>query len=174
MLMTLVPGLTPAFQPGTFEGGTFNANGRDTAGNLFLVDGGSNNDERGGGARGLQTRVSLDSMAEFQVLTHQYTAEYGGSSGVVVNAITRSGTNSFAGRGFYYWQDESLRAVDPFLKARGEGNPPSGEKIFGFSTGGPSVRNRAFFFVNRQYRHERGSSQPRARGRPPGHAFVLR
>ena len=39
MLMTLVPGLTPAFQPGTFEGGTFNANGRDTAGNLFLVDG---------------------------------------------------------------------------------------------------------------------------------------
>ena len=148
MLMTLVPGLTPAFQPGTFEGGTFNANGRDTAGNLFLVDGGSNNDERGGGARGLQTRVSLDSMAEFQVLTHQYTAEYGGSSGVVVNAITRSGTNSFSGRGFYYWQDESLRAVDPFLKARGEGNPPSGEKIFGFSAGGPIVRNRAFFFFN--------------------------
>jgi hypothetical protein len=148
MLMTLVPGLTPAFQPGTFEGGTFNANGRDTSGNLFLVDGGSNNDERGGGARGLQTRVSLDSMAEFQVLTHQYTAEFGGSSGVVVNAITRSGTNSFSGRGFYYWQDESLRAVDPFLKARGEGNPPSGEKIFGFSVGGPIVRNRAFFFVN--------------------------
>jgi hypothetical protein len=148
MLMTLVPGLTPAFQPGTFEGGTFNANGRDTAGNIFLVDGGSNNDERGGGARGLQTRVSLDSMAEFQVLTHQYTAEYGGSSGVVVNAITRSGTNSFSGRGFYYWQDESIRAVDPFLKARGEGNPPSGEKIFGFSAGGPIVRNRAFWFVN--------------------------
>jgi carboxypeptidase family protein/TonB-dependent receptor-like protein len=148
MLMTLVPGLTPAFQPGTFEGGTFNANGRDTAGNLFLVDGGSNNDERGGGARGLQTRVSLDSMAEFQVLTHQYTAEFGGSSGVVVNAITRSGTNTFSGRGFYYWQDESLRAVDPFLKARGEKNPPSGEKIFGFSAGGPAVRNRAFWFVN--------------------------
>ncbi len=148
MLMTLVPGLTPAFQPGTFEGGTFNANGRDTAGNLFLVDGGSNNDERGGGARGLQTRVSLDSMAEFQVLTHQYTAEFGGSSGVVVNAITRSGTNRFSGRGFYYWQDESLRAVDPFLKARGEKNPPSGEKTFGFSAGGPAVRNRAFWFVN--------------------------
>jgi hypothetical protein len=148
MLMTLVPGLTPALQPGTFEGGTFNANGRDTAGNLFLVDGGSNNDERGGGARGLQTRVSLDSMAEFQVLTHQYTAEFGGSSGVVVNAITRSGTNTFSGRGFYYWQDESLRAVDPFLKARGEKNPPSGEKIFGFSAGGPAVRNRAFWFVN--------------------------
>jgi len=67
---------------------------------------------------------------------------------VVVNAITRSGTNRFAGRGFYYFQDESLRAVDPFLKARGEKNPESGEKIFGFSTGGPIVRNRAFFFFN--------------------------
>jgi hypothetical protein len=147
-LMSLVPGLTPSLAPGTFEGGQFNANGRDTGSNLFMVDGGYNNDERNGGAQGTQTRVSLDTMAEFQVLTHQYTAEFGGSSGVIVNAVTRSGTNTFSGRGFYYFQDDSLRAVDPFLKARGEKNPESGEDIYGFSIGGPIVRNRAFWFFN--------------------------
>ena len=77
-LMQLVPGLTPSLQPGTFEGGQFNANGRETGSNLFMVDGAYNNDDRLGGSQGTQARVPLDVMSEFQVLTHQYTAEYGG------------------------------------------------------------------------------------------------
>ena len=80
-LMQLVPGLTPSLQPGTFEGGQFNANGRETGSNMFMVDGVYNNDDRLGGSQGTQARVPLDVMAEFQVLTHQYTAEFGGSSG---------------------------------------------------------------------------------------------
>ena len=88
-------------------------------------------------------------MAEFQVLTHQYTAEFGGSSGVIVNAVTKSGTNDFSGRGFYYFEDESLRAIDPFLKEEGvTENPESGRDTFGFNIGGPIVRNKAFFFFN--------------------------
>ena len=78
-LMQLVPGLTPSLQPGTFEGGQFNANGRETGSNMFMVDGVYNNDDRLGGSQGTQARVPLDVMAEFQVLTHQYTAEFGGS-----------------------------------------------------------------------------------------------
>ena len=147
-LMQLVPGLTPSLAPGTFEGGQFNANGRDTGSNQFMIDGGYNNDERNGGAQGTQTRITLDSMAEFQVLTHQYTAEFGGSSGVIVNAVTRSGANAWSGRGFTYFQDDKLTATDHFLKLRGEENPDSGEKIFGFNAGGPIVRNRAFWFFN--------------------------
>jgi hypothetical protein len=147
-LMQLVPGLTPSLAPGTFEGGQFNANGRDTGSNLFMVDGVYNNDERNGGSQGDQARISLDTMAEFQVLTHQYTAEFGGSSGVIVNAVTKSGTNRISGRGFYYFQDDSLNSTDPFLKARGEKNPESGSDVYGFQVGGPLIRNKAFYFFN--------------------------
>lgn len=147
-LMQLVPGLTPSLASGTFEGGQYNANGRDTGSNLFLVDGVYNNDDRLGGAQGTQARVSLDSMAEYQVLTHQYTAEFGGSSGVVVNAVTKGGSNQVFGRTFLYYQDNSLDATDYFLKKAGEKNPESGNKVFGGNLGGPIVRNKAFWFFN--------------------------
>src|SRR5687767_12760939 len=146
-LMQLVPGLVPDLAPGEFEGGNFNANGRGTASNLWTVDGAANQDTDGGGT-GPQARIALDAMAEFQVLTHQYTAEYGGSSGVIVNAVTKSGTNSFSGRTFLNFEDESLRAVDPFVKAEGGENPEGGRRTFGFNLGGPIARNRAFFFFN--------------------------
>jgi hypothetical protein len=145
-LMQLVPGLTPSLAPGTFEGGQFNANGRETGSNMFMVDGVYNNDDRLGGSQGTQARVPLDVMAEFQVLTHQYTAEFGGSSGVVVNAVTRSGTNNIRGRGYYYYQDEKLNATNYFLKLQGEENPDSGSQAWGVNAGGPIVKNRAFWF----------------------------
>ena len=145
-LMQLVPGLVPTLTPGEFEGGNFNTNGRTTASNLWTVDGAANQDTDGGGT-GPQARITLDSMAEFQVLTHQYTAEFGGSSGVIVNAVTKSGANLFSGRGFYYFEDESLRARDPFLDPS-EPKPEAGRKTFGFNVGGPIVRNKAFFFLN--------------------------
>jgi hypothetical protein len=146
-LMQLVPGLVPVLTPGEFEGGNFNANGRSTASNLWTVDGAANQDSDGGGT-GPQARITLDSMAEFQVLTHQYTAEFGGSSGVIVNAVTKSGTNQLSGRGFFYFEDDKLRAIDPFAEAQGDEKPESGRNTFGFNVGGPILRNRAFFFFN--------------------------
>jgi hypothetical protein len=147
-LMQLVPGLTPSLAPGGFNGGEYNANGRDRGSNLFLLDGMSNQQGHQGGSLGGMTRMSLDTMAEFQVLTHQYGAEYGGASGVVVNAVSRAGTNNFNGRTFFYLQDDKLNAVEHFAKIAGQENPDSGSKVFGASFGGPIVRNRAFFFVN--------------------------
>ena len=146
-LMQIVPGMMPALTPGEFEGGNFNVNGRSTASNLWTVDGAANQDTDGGGT-GPQARIALDAMAEFQVLTHQYTAEYGGSSGVIVNAVTKSGTNRYSGRTFFNFEDESLRATDPFVKAAGDENPEGGRRTFGFNLGGPIARNRAFFFFN--------------------------
>src|SRR5688572_13689679 len=145
-LMQLVPGLVPELTPGEFEGGNFNVNGRSIASNLWTVDGAANQDTDGGGT-GPQARITLDSMAEFQVLTHQYTAEFGGSSGVIVNAVTKSGTNQMNGRGFYFYEDESLRARDPFQDPD-EPKPQAGRKTFGFHVGGPIVRNKAFYFFN--------------------------
>jgi len=148
-LMQLVPGLTPALRPGSFEGSAYNANGRDNGSNLFLVDGQYNKDDRT--MTFPQSRVTVDSMAEFQVLTHEYGPEYGGASGVIVNAITKSGTNQFHGRVFSFLQDNSLNATNYFLKQKGEKNPQSGVKVLGGNIGGPLIKNKAFWFFNYEY-----------------------
>jgi len=147
-LMQLVPGLTPSLVPGSFEGGQYNANGQATTANVFLVDGAYDNDDRRGGSQGTQARVTLDTMAEYEVLTHHYSAEYGGSSGAIVNTVTRSGSNRLRGRAFYYLQNDDLNATNYFLKQAGKQNPESSSNVFGGSAGGPFVRNKAFWFVN--------------------------
>ncbi|MGH9253859.1 MAG: TonB-dependent receptor [Vicinamibacterales bacterium] len=145
-LMQLVPGLVPNLTSGTFEGTNYSANGRETQGNLYLVDGVHNRDDRS--MAFAQANVTVDSMAEYQVMTHQYGAEYGGASGVIVNAVTKSGTNQFHGRGFYYLQDNGLNGTNYFTKQRGEKDPESGSDILGGNIGGPILRNKAFFFFN--------------------------
>jgi len=147
-LMQTIPGLVPVLQVGSFEGGQFSANGQATTNNLFLVDGQNDNDSRRGGSQGTQARVSLDSMAEYQVQTHTYAAEYGGSTGVVVNSVTKSGTNKLMGRVFEYYQSSSLQATNYFLEQAGDENPDSGSNVYGGSLGGPIVKNKLFFFGN--------------------------
>ena len=158
--MQTIPGLVPALQVGSFEGGQFSANGQATTNNLFLVDGQYDNDSRLGGSQGTQARVTLDTMAEYQVQTHQYGAEYGGSTGVVVNAVTKSGTNNFAGRVFEYFQNNKLQATDYFLKQAARRIRIRAATCTGGSLGGPIVRNKFFFFGN-------FGNRPRARGREP-------
>ena len=152
-LLQLVPGLTPVLRAGSFEGAAYNANGRDTGSNLFLVDGQYNKDDRT--MTFPQSRVTVDSMAEYQVLTHEYGAEYGGASGVIVNAITKSGTNTYHGRIFTYFQDQALNSTNYFLALKGEKNPDSGVRTFGGNVGGPIVQNKAFWFFNYEYSHSR-------------------
>jgi hypothetical protein len=147
-LLALVPGMTPALGPGAFEGAQFTANGRNTGSNLFLVDGMYNVDDRTLSGSGSQTRMTIDTTAEFQVLTHEYGPEYGGSTGVVVNSITKSGTNAFHGRAAYYLQDSSLDALNYFTKREGLEKPDSGVKTALAQIGGPIFRNKAFFFFN--------------------------
>ena len=117
------------------------------------MDGQYNKDDRTGTFP--QSRVTVDSMAEFQILTHEYGAEYGGASGVIVNAITKSGTNQLHGRGFYFLQDARMNATNYFLKQAGEKNPDSGTKSMGGNVGGPLIRNKAFWFFNYEYTHSR-------------------
>jgi hypothetical protein len=145
----LVPGVTPnldALGGGDFENDNFSANGQTGDRNQWNVDGASNQQSVGGGS-GPQVRIPIDSTAEFQVLTHQYTAETGGSSGVIINAVTKSGTNRLSGVGFYYRQADWL-AAKPFLLPEGEPKPKFGQHIAGFAVGGPIVQNKAFFFFN--------------------------
>src|SRR5258705_340076 len=104
-LLSLVPGVTPNLAPGTAQGTQYVANGRDASGNLYLIDGAYNNDDRSRSGGGQVGEVTVDSTAEFQVLVHEYGAEYGGAAGIIVNAVTKSGTNEFHGRAFGYYED---------------------------------------------------------------------
>ncbi len=144
-LMVLVPGMTPQLDSGNFEG-AYSANGREDQSNLFLVDGVHNKDDRGGAFT--QVSMTIDAFSEYNVMTHDYGAEYGGASGVIVNAVTKSGTNQFHGSGYYYMQDDRFNATNYFTKQEGRPKPESGNDILGASIGGPILRNKAFFFFN--------------------------
>jgi len=155
-LTKFVAGMTP--QPGnsTFEGGQVNANGTVTANNMFMIDGAYNNDDLLGAGPGSQVRVVLDIISEYQVLSSQYAAEFGGAAGAVVNVVTRSGTNEFSGRAYGYFRSESLYARHAFLP---EGEPKPDERTLqaGFGVGGPIVRDRAHFYFNYERDEEKTS-----------------
>ena len=92
------------------------------------------------------TRASVDSVAEFRVISGVYSAEYGRSVGDVVNVITKSGTNDFHGGVFEFFRNDALDARN-FFAVRGEPTPLRLNQ-FGANLGGPIVKNKLFFFVN--------------------------
>ena len=92
----------------------------------------------------LGTNLGVEAVAEFSVLTNSYSAEYGRTSGGVVNAITRSGTNQIHGTAFEFHRNSWMDARDYF--DRGEQPPPFHRNQYGFAFGGPLIRNRTFWF----------------------------
>jgi hypothetical protein len=155
-LTKYVPGMTP--QPGnsTFEGGQVNANGAMTANNMFMIDGAYNNDDLLGAGPGSQVRVVLDIISEYQVLSNQYAAEFGGAAGAVVNVVTRSGTNELSGRAYGYFRNDSMYARSAFLPDDEE-KPDERTLQAGFGIGGPIVRDKAHFYFNYERDEEKTS-----------------
>ncbi len=144
-LTQLIPGMTPAPATSSFEGGQITANGSPAQSNVYLLDGAYNNDDRLGGSQGTQVRVVLDNIGEYQVVSNQYSAEYGGGAGAIINMVSRSGTNNFSGRVYTYFRDESLYARNAFLPAD---RPKPDERTIqaGFGFGGPIVKNKAHYY----------------------------
>jgi hypothetical protein len=92
---------------GLVEGGIFSLSGGAAYSNNITIDGLDNNDDRGATDR---FQPSLDSIAEVQVITNQFSAEYGRASGGRINIRTRAGSNRFRGRAFVYFRDDNLNA----------------------------------------------------------------
>ena len=118
--------------------------GRPTQNNYFL-DGISENDYTNsvpGSALGLA--LGVDAIQEFSVLTSAYEASYGGASGGVVNAVSRSGTNTAHGGAYEFLRNDKLDARNFFDGPK----PPFRRNQFGAALGGPIKRDRTFFFVN--------------------------
>lgn len=116
--------------------------GARAASNNWQLDGVDNTANSSGAQR---SSPQIDTIAEFQVLTNTFKAEYGRAAGGVVNAITRSGTNAYHGSLFTYYRDERFRAYSPFDDQSVPKTPF--ERLYtGGTLGGPLKQNRAFFF----------------------------
>jgi hypothetical protein len=137
-----------SFAPsGTPREGAFNVNGMRSTYNNFLLDGLDNNaygtSNQGYSAQLVQ--MSPDAIAEFSVITSNYSAEYGRVGGAVVNAVMKSGSNQFHGTAYEFLRNTVLNAggfefVQPYLK------PPLQRNQFGVTIGGPIIKNKLFFF----------------------------
>ena len=141
------------------QGGVdFSVNGNPTTNNLFLVDGANDNDT--GSNRTILIYPSIESIAEFKMLTNSYGPEYGQASGAVISIVTRQGTNAFHGSLFYSGRNDALAAFTYFAKRNaGLGQPLNGkDKLrrndWGYSLGGPIKRDKLFFFVNEEWNHQ--------------------
>jgi outer membrane receptor protein involved in Fe transport len=149
-LSVIMPEARPAgnFDPTKTRVGNVAFNGGDGRQVDVNVDGGDNKDNVVGS---LLQNFSYESIQEFQVLQHRWTAEQGRAVGGVVNVITKSGGNDFHGSLFANFRDEKWRALDFFEKQRQAADPNFRKPSFsrqevGGSLGGPIKQDKLFFF----------------------------
>ena len=113
-----------------------------------MLDGGNNNDDVIGQRAGTQARTPIEAIQEFQVITNQFDAEFGRTTGAVVNAVTKSGTNIWHGSAFENFQDADLTGKDYFAKKNGSAKPDTQYQRLGGTVGGPIIRDKAHFFFS--------------------------
>ncbi len=131
-----------------FSNGGFSINGSRPDENTISVDGAVAIRTRSAGTIiGIQ---NVDAVQEVQVLTANYMPEYGRASGGQIRFVTKSGTNRFSGSGSYFYRDESLQANTWTRNHSGNltdrSAAPFDYKQYGYSLGGPILKDRMFFF----------------------------
>ncbi|MBS1867950.1 MAG: adenylyl cyclase, partial [Acidobacteria bacterium] len=128
----------------------FAVNGNRPTQNNWTIDGADNFDR--GANLTLLNYPSIDSIAEFKVLRSSYLPENGRSSGGIINVVTRSGTNELHGSAYEFFRNDKLAANNFFNNRFGISRPPLRWNDFGFTVGGPIVKNKTFFFYSQEWR----------------------
>src|SRR5262245_59815331 len=151
-LALLSPGVlapTPRLQSVGFKG-VFNVNGNRAFQNAFQLDGVDNtsysNSFRGGNTQVVQP--SIDALQEFKIQTNAYSAEFGRSSGALVNAVIKSGTNNIHGSAYEFHRNDNLDASNFFSNKNNAPKPFRLRNQFGATVGGPIVKDKTFFFAD--------------------------
>ncbi len=135
-------------QPGGTTGVGGSVGGTRPRDNNFTIDGVDDNNL---GVTGPNSTVIPDSVAEFTLITNQFSAEYGHSAGGQFSIITKTGTNNWHGSGEWYNQNRNYNSLDNLTKfgiASGtiSGQPPFDNNRLGGTIGGPIVKNKLFIF----------------------------
>jgi hypothetical protein len=164
-LLGLVPGSRQAPTAATtssinslVRAGSYNVNGQRSMFNNFLLDGLDNN-AYGESNQGFDNQIIAippDSVAQFQVVTDNESAEYGRSSGATINVASQSGTNRFHGTVYEFIRNTDLNAAGFFkpLTVSNTGTtvpfqkPTFNRNQFGFNVGGPILKDKLFFFLD--------------------------
>ena len=156
------PGVTPMTIRATgFAGNGFSIAGSRANSTTYMLDGGVNNSVANGTA---VVNPNPDTVAEFRILTNNYSAEYGRSNGGIVNVVTKSGTNTLHGTAYDYLRNKALNANNFFNQATPGAYSPVPTLIrnqFGVTAGGPLTvphvingKDRLFWFMGYQGQRE--------------------
>ncbi|HUI79855.1 MAG TPA: TonB-dependent receptor [Bryobacteraceae bacterium] len=141
-----VPNVTSDMQSGRGVG--YAINGMRSSSTDVMLDGVANNDDF---TAQTGQQVPLDSVQEYQVVTSDFSAEYGRASGGVVNVMTKSGTNDFHGTAYEFNRASALASNSFFNNANELPKPIYTRNNFGYSIGGPIIKNKLFFFQNTEW-----------------------
>jgi len=120
---------------------SYSFGGSRSRSNQWFIDGLENSDDLSGFDR---TAPGIDAIQEVQILVNGFKAEFGQSSGGVVNVITRSGTNTPSGGAFFTFRDHHLITRDPYMATK----DPFRRIIYGGTAGGPLRRDKAHYFIS--------------------------
>jgi hypothetical protein len=146
-LSLLSPGVSNTGGIGAGEGPS--VGGQRPRNNNFTIEGVDNNNKS---ITGPLVFIPNDAVQNFTVLQNQFSPEFGHSSGGQFNTVIASGSNSFHGRLYEYFQNRNLDAIDAATARNGNtSNPRYDQNRLGFQIGGPVIKNKVFFFSNFEY-----------------------
>ena len=148
--------------PGGTQGIGGSVGGTRPRDNAFSVDGVDDNNL---GVTGNNSTVIPDAVAEFNLTTNQFSAEYGHSAGGQFSLVTKTGTNEWHGSGEWYNQNRNYNSLDNLTKNAIDsgtisGKPPFDNNRFGGTVGGPIVKNKLFIFGAYEYTVLNGAGTP--------------
>lgn len=157
-ILQLNPGTASALPNAATVGkGTvdFNVNGARVSDNGYEIDGEDALNLQVQGSAGIlaESGISIpnpDAIEEFRVQTGQYDASFGRAAGASVDVVTKSGTNKFHGDLFEFLRNTVFDANDYFLNSTGQPRPVLRQNQFGFTFGGPFIKDKLFFFTSYQ------------------------
>lgn len=140
--------------PTASSGSSINFNGTGTRGATFQINGVNNDDSSENQNR---QGVSLSTIKEFQVITNNFSAEFGRGYGAVVLVQTKSGTNDIHGDVYWYHNDSALNAAGNAF-APGVKKGVTRRNQFGFTSGFPVIENRLFTFISLDHTENSGAN----------------
>ncbi|HZM89005.1 MAG TPA: carboxypeptidase regulatory-like domain-containing protein [Blastocatellia bacterium] len=152
-----MPGITSGIGANVNANGTqISANGNRTRANNFTIDGVDNNDLSIGGPNYFVRNKDL--VQEYQVITNNFSAEYGRNAGAIINIATKQGGNGFHGAVTWYHQDNKIfNTLTNIERRRGDKNPtPNLINIFDYGVGGRIIKDKLFFFTAAEIRRNPG------------------
>jgi hypothetical protein len=132
----------------TYRGAGVSLNGQRAASTNILLDGADNNNVY---FATVGNNIPLDSVQEFRVITSNFSAEYGRATGGIVNVATRPGANEFFGSAYEFNRISKLASNGFDNNARGLRRGVFTRNQFGYSFGGPIVKDKAFFFNSTEW-----------------------